>query len=206
MILIALALVLSAFLPLLVRAIQKEKARERQSTQFRTSLQNITHALRVGVGLSQALDYTAKEGAEPLASEWRRVQQAVRIGEPLSQALEEFAQRVPMKEVRWFTTAVQITQNTGGSLAEVLETLAGSLQEQQTLREKIKALTAQGKASGILLAILPYALLAALSVIAPDMASVLFQTAIGQMVLVGVTLSLCVGGLVIKKIVTIPVD
>ena len=67
-------------------------------------------------------------------------------------------------------------------------------------------LTAQGKASGILLAILPYALLAALAVVAPDMASALLTTSLGHMVLVGVTVSVCLGGIVIKKIVTIPVE
>jgi tight adherence protein B len=206
MILILLICALVAAVPFLVQRIRQERAKERLAAQFRASLQNIAHALRVGVGLSQALEYAAKEGAEPLSGEWRTVLQAVRIGQPLGEALQDFAQRIALKEARWFTTAVQITQFSGGSLSDVLETLAETLQAQEALRQKVGALTAQGKASGILLSLLPYALLGALGVVAPEMAAPFFTTWVGQAVLAGVTLSLATGGLVIKKIVTIPVD
>lgn len=206
MILIALVVLLAAAVPFLLKKLQAERHRERLAHQFRSSLRNIVHALRVGVGFNQAIDYAAKEGDEPLLSEWQAVTQAVRIGQPLTQALDGFAQRVNIRETALFVTAVHITQSTGGSLADVLDTLAETLQEQQTLREKISALTAQGKASGVLLAILPYALLGALSVIAPDLAEPLFTTTIGQAVLAGVTVSIVIGGLIIKKIVTIEVE
>ena len=206
MILIIFFALLGFAVPPLLRVWQKERARLKISRQFRASLQNLCHALRVGVGLSQALEYAAKEGEEPLAGEWRRLLQAVQWGESWAEALVHFTERVPMKEAAAFATAVRVTQSTGGSLAEVLEILATSLQEQESLREKIKALTAQGKASGILLSILPYALLGVLLLIAPEMGKPFFQTTIGQWALVGVTLSLIVGGFVIKKIVTIEVN
>jgi tight adherence protein B len=108
--------------------------------------------------------------------------------------------------MRWFTTAIQITQTTGGSLADVLDTLANSLQEQQTLREKVAALTAQGKASGILLSLLPFLMMAALYLVAPDMTAPLFHTPIGQSIIAGVLVSVAIGGAIIKKIVTVKVD
>ena len=106
----------------------------------------------------------------------------------------------------WFVAAVQITQNTGGNLADVLDTLAETLQERQTLRDKVSALTAQGKASGLVLAALPFLLLGALRVIVPALVRPMFATVIGQGMIASIMVSVAVGGLVIWKIVDIKVD
>jgi len=206
MILLVVIGALVACLPVFVKRLRHERRRELMVSQLRQSLQNIVHAMRVGVGFTQALEYAAKEGAEPLADEWRRMLQSVRIGQSMSVALDELSVRVPIKEMKWFVTAVQIAQSTGGSLADVLDTLAATLQEQQTLREKVGALTAQGKASGVLLGCLPFLMMGALYLVAPDLASPLFTTTIGQSVIGGVIVSVAIGGVIIKKIVTVKVD
>ena len=193
-------------IPLLVRQLRHERQRALLASQLRQSLQNIVHALRVGVGFTQALDYAGKEGAMPLAGEWQRVLQSVRLGTSLSEAMEELARRNPIKEMKWFVAAIQITQSTGGSLADVLETLSATLQEQQILRDKVSALTAQGKASGALLSLLPFLMMGALYIVAPDIAMPLFVTSTGQSVIAGVIVSVAIGGVVIKKIVTVKVD
>jgi tight adherence protein B len=206
MILVLTLLVLVAGSPLLIKKMKAERHRQLLASQLRQSLQNIVHALRVGVGFMQALEYAAKEGALPLAAELQRMLQAVRLGQSLSEAMETLSQRVPIKEMKWFVTAVQITQSTGGSLAEVLDTLSTTLQEQQMLRDKVSALTAQGKASGVLLSLLPFLMMGALYIVAPDIAMPLFITVTGQKVIAGVIVSVAIGGLVIKKIVTVKVD
>jgi tight adherence protein B len=198
--------ILAAFVPILLKRLGRERRQNQSAAQLRQSLQNIVHAMRVGVGFAQALEYAAKEGAEPLAGEWRRALQAVRLGQSMAEALDEVSLRVPIKEMKWFITAVQITQSTGGSLADVLDTLAATLQEQQTLREKVGALTAQGKVSGVLLGLLPFLMMGALEMVAPDLAKPLFITPTGQTVISGVVVSVVIGGLIIKKIVTVKVD
>jgi tight adherence protein B len=206
MILLGVIGLLLACIPVFAKRIARERQRQLSASQLRQSLQNIVHAMRVGVGFTQALEYAAKEGAEPLAGEWRRMLQTIRLGKSMSEALEELSLRVPIKEMKWFVTAVQIAQSTGGSLAEVLDTLASTLQEQQTLREKVSALTAQGKASGVLLSCLPFLMMGTLELVAPDLAKPLFVTATGQAVIAGVLVSVAIGGVVIKKIVTVKVD
>jgi tight adherence protein B len=166
----------------------------------------MVHALRIGVGFSQALDYTARDCEEPLGTHWRRLVQSLQVGKPLGQALSELGKDVSLKEMRWFVAAVQITQSTGGSLADVLETLSSTLQEQQSLREKIAALTAQGKVSGILLGGMPFMVLGALYFIAPEMVTPMFTSWLGQAMLAGVLVMVSIGGFVIKSIVTIRVD
>ena len=206
MILLIVIGALGACLPGVLKRWKAERERMLLASQLRQSLQNMVHALRVGVSFLQALDYAAEEGEEPLVSHWRRLLQSVRVGQPLVDALRELAARVPLKEMGWFVAAVQITQSTGGSLADVLDTLSTTLQERESLRDKVSALTAQGKASGALLSALPFLVTGALFVIAPKMIAPMFTTCIGQVMLAGVLVFIAIGGVVIHRIVSIRVD
>lgn len=204
-IVIALGLI-ALVIPFLIQKLRDQRRRILLATQLRQALQSMVHALRIGVGFQQALEYVANEGEFPLAQEWRRLLQSVNLGSPWSEALSELAKRIDIPEMGWFVAAVQITQSTGGTLADVLETLAETLQERQTLRDKVSALTAQGKASGLVLAVLPFMLLGALRVIVPGLVRPMFTTVIGQSMIAGVMVSVSIGGLVIWKIVNIKVD
>ncbi len=206
MILIAVGIALIAGSPWVWQKIKEERHREKLASQLRQSLQGLTHALRIGVGFTQALEYISRDCEDPLGSHWRWLLQSLQVGKTLSQALDELSEQVTLKEMSWFVAAVQITQTTGGSLADVLETLATTLQEQQSLREKVAALTAQGKVSGILIGAMPFLILLALFFIAPEMVTPMFTSALGQLMLAGVIVMVTVGGLVIKSIVTIEVD
>lgn len=187
-------------------AFQAQKLREQLAGQFRQSLQNMVFALRAGVGFTQAVDYAAREGQEPLAGYWRWMLQSLQVGKALPELLVEFSKRLPLREAQWFAASVQVTQSTGGSLGDVLETLTGVLQEQQGLREKISALTAQGRASGILLSALPFLVLGALSVVAPEMAAPLFHSWQGHCLLIVMAAMVATGSWIIRWIVTVPVS
>jgi tight adherence protein B len=206
MILIATLGVLLSGLPCLLLSVCRERRNRLMSQQLRLSLQGMVHSLQVGTSFFQALERVSRECDEPLAQEWRVVRQSVQLGTPLHQALEDLARRVPLREMNWFVTAVQISQQTGGSLSGVLQTLVETLQERETLREKVAALAAQGKASGIVLGTLPFLLMGALSLIAPELLRPLFSTQIGQMMLSGVIILVATGGLVIFRIVSIRTD
>src|SRR4051812_28821512 len=131
---------------MLRRSVRQQR---RLTIQFCRSLDLMVHALRVGTSFHQALDRVAEEADLPLAQEWKRLAQALKVGVPMAQALTEFKQRIHLRVADWFTTAVQVTLQAGGSLAGVLEHLANSLREREALAEKLAALTAQGKASAI---------------------------------------------------------
>ena len=189
-----------------LRYLRGQKRDRLLALQLRQSLQSMVHALQVGTSFLQALERAADEGEAPLAKEFQTVIHSVRMGASLPEALSSLGVRVPLKEMKWFITAGVITQQTGGSLSGVLETLANTLQERETLREKVAALTAQGKVSGVLLSILPFVMMGALSFIAPEMIKPLFVTAVGQMMLAAVIGSVTIGGWVIFKIVSIKAD
>ena len=193
-------------LPFFLKTLRRQRTNRLLALQLRQSLHYMVHGLQVGMGFLQALNRAAQEGEDPLAKEWKTLIQSVQMGTSIRQALADLGQRVPLKEMIWFITAAQITQETGGSLSGVLETLAATLQERETLREKVSALTAQGKASGALLSALPFLMMAALYCIAPDFIAPLFMTSSGQWMLAGVIVLVSTGGLVIIKIVSIQVD
>ena len=206
MILLGSLVFFAAALRLAYRKWRKQKNLEALSRQLRLSLQTLVHALRVGVGLQHAIERVAREGEEPLAAHWRYVLGACQVGKSLTAALKELPARVPIDEINGFVAAVCITQQTGGSLADVLETLAATLQERQTLKDKVSALTAQGKASGILLGVLPFLLMGAIFFIAPEFVVPLFTTIAGQCIFAVVLVLVTIGGLVIQSIVSIKVD
>src|SRR5262245_38383200 len=102
MILMAVFGVLMAMVPFWLDKLKAERRRLLLAGQLRQSLQNIVHALRVGVGFLQALEYAAREAEEPIAAEWQRLLQSVKVGQPMSAALNESARRVFLKEMGWF--------------------------------------------------------------------------------------------------------
>jgi tight adherence protein B len=206
MILIGLLGLLAATCPVLIRALKRQRRERLIALQLRQSLQCMTHALQIGTSFLQAIERAAQEGDDPLASEWKLFIHSVRMGTSIPEALEDLGQRVPLKEMKWFVSAAQITQQSGGSLASVLESLAGTLQERETLREKVAALTAQGKASGALLSLLPFLMILVLYIIAPAMIKPLFTSFYGELMLSSVIGLVSIGSLVILKIVTIKVD
>jgi tight adherence protein B len=197
---------LLAGIPYLKKVIAKQRWNRLMAQQLRQSSQAMAHSLQVGSSFLQALERAAQDGEDPLAKEWTTVIHSVRMGTSMRQALNELGERVPLREMGWFITAAQITQETGGSLAGVLESLAETLQERETLREKVSALTAQGKASGGLLSLLPFLMMAALYFIAPEFILPLFTTPSGQMLLAVIIILVTIGGLVIFKIVSIKAD
>lgn len=162
-------------------------------------------ALRSGSSFVQAVQVVAREGAAPLSEEWNSFLRDLQLGASIEKALAGLENRLPLAPIRSFVTAVTITLDTGGNLAGVLLTLAGTLRQEMVFQGKLKALTAQGKISGYVVSGMPFALIAMLYVLAPELIAPLFTTGLGQLLLVGVTLLVAVGTWVIKKIITIEV-
>jgi tight adherence protein B len=205
MILLLIPLFLAMALSWFWRRHRAESRRWAQIGELRASLETMAHALRVGTGLLQAVERVAEDAGPTLAAEWRRLLHSVQVGKPLQEGLEEFAARLQLREANWFVAAVSVTQQTGGSLVSVLETLVQTLRERENLRERVGALTAQGKASGILLGLLPFGMIVALQLIAPEILRPLFVTSLGHLMLLGVTMSVGTGGFFIYKIVNLKV-
>jgi tight adherence protein B len=165
----------------------------------------ISRALRAGHGLASGLRLVAEEMKGPVADEFHRVFEEQNLGIPIELALRNMADRIPVMDVRFFVIAVIIQRATGGDLAEVLDKIGRLIRQRFELFGHVKALTAEGRLSGIVLLAMPPALLAFLSVMNHDYISVLFITPIGVKLLTVTAVLQVVGAWSIKQIVSIKV-
>ncbi|WP_408899095.1 type II secretion system F family protein [Nocardioides sp. R1-1] len=118
-------------------------------------LQLLAGALSAGLSLAQAVDTVVREGPEPIASEFKRVLVEARIGVAVEDAFEGVAERFQSKDFGWAVMAIRIQRQVGGNLAELLTTVAATMRERQFLRRHVRALSAEGRMSAVILCALP---------------------------------------------------
>ena len=141
----------------------------------------------------------------PIAQEFSRVFYEQNLGVPIEIALRGLAERVPSMDVRFFVTAIVIQRGTGGDLAEVLEKIGHLIRQRFELYGHVKALTAEGRLSGIVLLALPPVLLGYLAYSNYNYVAPLFNTPNGTKMLAITAVLQVVGALCIKKIIAIKV-
>ena len=168
-------------------------------------VEELSRALRAGHGLASGMHLVSEEMRGPIADEFGRVFEEQNLGIPLELALRGMADRIPVMDVRFFVIAVVIQRATGGDLAEVLDKIGRLIRQRFELQGHVRALTAEGRLSGVVLLALPPGLLGFLSFSNYSYISVLFTTDVGnKMLLITAGLQL-VGAWMIKKIVAIKV-
>jgi tight adherence protein B len=173
--------------------------------QLPSMLQLLASSLRAGYALLQGCEAVSREIEDPMGAELRRVLAEARLGRPLDEALEEAALRMQCPDFSWVVMAISIQRNVGGNLAELLDTVAETMQSRTRLRREVKALTAEGRMSAIVLGIMPPALMAAFFVMSPGYMDPLFQQTPGRIML-GVGGMLMTGGFVwMQKMIKVDV-
>ncbi|MFN2581493.1 MAG: type II secretion system F family protein [Candidatus Dormibacteria bacterium] len=129
---------------------------------FPEAISLMARALRAGHALTATLQMVAEEMDDPVHSEFQALYEQHSRGLPMTQVMRTFAARIPLVDVRFFSTAVLTQRETGGNLAEVLDNLANVMRDRFRVRNQLKVLTAQGRMSGWMLGGLPIVLGAAL--------------------------------------------
>lgn len=183
--------------------------KRRRMKQFLASLPEAVElmgrALRAGHGLGSGLQLVSQELKGPLADEFGRVFEEQNLGIPMDTALRGMADRVPSMDVRFLVTAIVIQRATGGDLAEVLDKIGRLVRQRFELYGHVKALTGEGRMSGVVLLALPPGLLAFLTSTNFDYVRPLFETSAGNKMLAVTAVLQVVGAIAIKKIVSIKV-
>ncbi len=201
---IAPALLLGA-LPILY-IIRKRSARLRKfEEQFPESLEFLGRSMRAGHAFSVALEMIHSEFQEPLSGEFRRTFDEQNLGLPLDVALQKMAQRVPLLDVHFFVSAVLLLKRTGGNLAELLDKLAFLIRERFKLRGRIKAISAHGRMTGMVLSMIPVAVGLIMFYVNPMYGHFFVEDETGQWMLGGAIGMQLLGYAVIRKIVSIEV-
>ena len=179
--------------------------RNRRRAQFADQLGDtlvlMSSSLRAGYGLLQAIDAVAREADPPMSAEFGRVVTETRLGRDLNDALNGVAERVGSDDFEWVVEAMEIHREVGGDLTEVLDHVGETIRARTRIARQVRALSAEGKISAIVLSALPFALLIMVSISSPDYISDLFDTTAGNIMLVVAGALIAVGGLWLRKIV-----
>jgi tight adherence protein B len=179
--------------------------RKKFTSQLPDMLQLLAGTLRAGYSLLQGVEASSEEVEDPMGHELRRVLAEARLGRPLEEALEDCAQRMGSDDFSWAVMAIGIQREVGGNLAELLMTVSQTMIARERLRRDVKALTAEGRISAIVLGILPVGLGVVMYMINPKYMGVLFHDPIGQIMLVGAVVVACFGFWWMKKTIEIEV-
>jgi tight adherence protein B len=162
-------------------------------------------SLRSGLSVSQAIAQLASQQPAPLGQELTMMSREQRVGVPLDSALQGLAARVPLSEFALLATTVRVARESGGSLAEALDRLSANLRRKLAMHDKIRALTAQGRIQGVVVAALPLLVMAALFWLQPDAMQPLVTTPAGWGTLGAVVGLEVLGYWLIRRIVNIEV-
>jgi tight adherence protein B len=173
--------------------------------QLPEALELVSRALRAGHAFSVGLKLVGEEAADPIGVEFRRVFEEVSMGVALPEALQNMNERLDSVDLRFFVTSVLVQRETGGNLAEIIDSLAGLIRRRFELQLKVRALSAEGRISGVVLFGLPLVLGLILYKINPEYMSLLFTDPIGQNLATTGSVLMIMGAVVMKRMVAIKV-
>ncbi|GAC1337800.1 MAG: type II secretion system F family protein [Candidatus Dormibacteria bacterium] len=165
----------------------------------------LSNALKAGFSFAQALATVAKNASSPISEEFSRATREIQLGINVDDALTHMVERNKSEDFDLMVTAVQIQRVVGGNLAEILDTISHTIRERVRIQGEIRTLTAQARASGWIILVLPIALAGILSVISPSYFNPMFTETIGQVMLATGVVMMAIGYAIIQKITKIEV-
>jgi tight adherence protein B len=197
---------LTLFLVPLAWVWNKRRARLKTfAGQLPDALELVARALRAGHSLGAGMHVVAEEMPAPISEEFGRVYEEQNLGIAIEEAMQSMCERVPNLDLRFFVTSVAIQRQTGGDLAEILDKIGYVVRERYRILGQVKALTGEGRLSGIVLIALPFVLFLVMLHIQPAYVSALWTHPIGIRMSIFAILMQIFGALVIRKIVNIKV-
>jgi tight adherence protein B len=190
--------------PLVLRFLAGRRARKFER-QLPDVLTLVASSLSTGFSLPQALDAVSHDVAQPAAKEFSRAMAETRIGSDIEESLERMADRMDSKNMHWTAMAIEIQRKVGGNLAETLRTTATTLRERESLFRHVRALSAEGRLSGVILIALPIVIFMWMLYVNGEYVSLLWKNLLGiAMCFVAVVL-MVIGVIWMRKVVEVEV-
>lgn len=178
------------------------KGRQKKfSNQLADAIDVIVRGVKSGLPLGQCLRIIASESPEPIKSDFQALCDSQAMGVPLDQGLQRMYERTPLPEVNFFAIVLTIQQKTGGNLSESLGNLSTVLRSRKLMKEKVNALSAEAKASAMIIGSLPIVVGMLVYMTRPAYISILFTDPRGHLVLIGCALMMSMGIFVMNKMV-----
>lgn len=195
--------IIGIFMPPLIVNVNRHKRLKRFDQQLGESLSIMSNALRAGFSFMQAIEMVSKEMPNPIAKEFARSYREMNLGTPLEEALKNMVKRLDSNDLDLLITAVLIQRQVGGNLAEILDNISNTIRERIRIQGEIRTLTAQGRITGIIIGLIPLALVLFLMAINPSYMNPLLHSKIGWAMIMAGLFSEAVGIIIINKIISI---
>ncbi len=195
----------AAFIPVILLMRKRAKRFDRFEEQLSEALNVMARALEAGHPLVETFNLISEEMQEPIASEFGRVFSDLNYGLPLKAALQSLLLRMPSTSLHSLVTAMLVQSETGGALAEILKNVAAVIRSRFKLQRKIKTLSAEGRLSAWILAMVPFVLSAIISLVSPEYLPILFSDPIGRKIVLAAFAMMLLGVLWIRTLIRIRV-
>ncbi len=183
----------------------RNRRQKKFADEFSNAIDVIVRGVKSGLPVNECLKIIAREAPRPVNDEFHMLTESLRIGMSLEQALERMYERMPLQEVNFFGIVLLIQQKTGGNLAEALGNLSNVLRSRKLMVGKVKALSAEAKASAYIIGSLPFLVMGAVKMASPDYLDPLFTTRPGNFILIAAGMWMLTGVFVMKKMIQIKV-
>jgi tight adherence protein B len=200
-----IGLVLGVVIPWLYLTHKESRRQAAFYSQLPDTLQLLAGSLAAGYSLPQAVDTVVREGQDPMAAEFNRALVEARLGVPIEEALDNIAERMNSEDFHWVVLAIRVQREVGGNLAEVLTTVAATLRERERLRRQVQVLSAEGRLSAVIIALIPIMFALFLVVVRPEYIQQLYTTVIGLVMLGFGALMMLVGIIWLRRVVQVEV-
>ena len=165
----------------------------------------IANGLRAGAALPQSLELVSRDMGGPMTEELSLVLHEYRLGMDLPESLNRLCERMPGEDLSLLVTAIKLTMQSGGSLAEVLDRITDTIRQRTDFHDRLRTMTAQGRFEAIAMASAPLLAFLILYFLDRQLMQPLVETTLGWCAIGAVVILETVGFLVINKIVTIDV-
>ena len=184
--------------------LQKRKRRSRRFAELLPeAIDLMSRGLRAGQALPATIETVAKECDDPLRAEFRRAADEQSFGLPFREAMLNLSRRMPVPDLQFLVTAILVQKETGGNLAQILDKTSHMLRERIRVIGQMRIRTAQGRLTGGILTGLPFVIFIGLNFLNPGYGKALFETPLGQKMVICAAIMMVIGIVMIRKIVNV---
>jgi len=196
----------AGYLPLLLLKQAGSSRLKRLVEQLPDALELMARSLSAGLGLNDAFRLVAEEMPMPVAAEFGRITEEVRFGRDYREAFDKMLSRNPgVFDLRIMVSSIMLQRETGGNLIEILESISDTIRSRFLFDAKVRAMTAEAKASALVLGGLPIGVFLLLVFMNPDYVGTLWQTSIGNLIMVVCGVMYLVGGTIMNDLTKVEV-
>jgi tight adherence protein B len=196
---------LFSLLPYMNLLKKRRKRLDLLESQLPEALDFLARSMRAGHALTASLSMAGDELPDPISREFRTLAHEQNLGSPMDTALENLCTRVPLLDLRFFSSALLLQRQTGGNLSDILRQLSNLIRERFRLKGQVKALSAHGRLTSMILTGLPIVTVIALTFVAPEYLKGMADDPDGKMLIIAAIVMMFMGTLIIQKIIKIQV-